>query len=220
MLPIELDPTRNSDVHAKRRCLAPHRDGRPENRSLSHRVEHRKLYVGGCQWRVVVEEGGPPAAPAAAALSSGRTVKLLEEHRLLQRRRRRRLRHLGDVVCGGFLRSCSTQTARRSSQPSIQLSSPTEPDRLTINAKARLRCQHRRRHANRSTGTEPDRRFLREEPTSSTSRRVDDVDAVRRSRLKKCRPCSRSTKRPEVLRGAQRYMQLSPKCCSGGRWSR
>jgi light-independent protochlorophyllide reductase subunit L len=134
-----------------------------------------------------IEAGGPPAGTGCGGYVTGQTVKLLKEHHLLEDTDVVIFDVLGDVVCGGFAAPlqhahyCLIVTAN-------DFDSIFAMNRIiaAIQAKAKnYRVRLGGVIANRSRETNEIDRFnaavgLR------TMAHFRDVDAIRRSRLKKC----------------------------------
>ena len=70
-----------------------------------------------------VEAGGPPAGTGCGGYVVGQTVKLLKEHHLLEDTDVVIFDVLGDVVCGGSRRRCSTRSGPSSSPPTTSIPS-------------------------------------------------------------------------------------------------
>ena len=134
-----------------------------------------------------VEAGGPPAGTGCGGYVVGQTVKLLKEHHLLEDTDVVIFDVLGDVVCGGFaapLLHADRGADRRRQR--LRLHLRHEPHRRGDRRQGEeLRRPARRRHR------QPQRR--RPTRSSATTRRpgcttlahFPDLDAIRRSRLKK-----------------------------------
>jgi hypothetical protein len=134
-----------------------------------------------------VEAGGPPAGTGCGGYVVGQTVKLLKEHHLLEDADVVVFDVLGDVVCGGF--AAPLQHADRAMIVAANdFDSIFAMNRIVaaIGAKARnYKVRLGGVIANRSAQTDQIDRF-NDAVGLSTMARFPDLDAIRRSRLKKC----------------------------------
>ena len=134
-----------------------------------------------------VESGGPPAGTGCGGYVTGQTVKLLKEHHLLEDTDVVIFDVLGDVVCGGFAAPlqhanyCLIVTAN-------DFDSIFAMNRIVSAIKAKAKNYKVRLGgvvANRSKDTDQIDKF-NERTGLRTMAHFKDVDAIRRSRLKKC----------------------------------
>ncbi|KGF95313.1 Light-independent protochlorophyllide reductase iron-sulfur ATP-binding protein ChlL [Prochlorococcus marinus str. MIT 9201] len=134
-----------------------------------------------------VESGGPPAGTGCGGYVTGQTVKLLKEHHLLEDTDVVIFDVLGDVVCGGFAAPlqhanyCLIVTAN-------DFDSIFAMNRIVSAIKAKAKNYKVRLGgvvANRSKDTDQIDKF-NERTGLKTMAHFRDVDAIRRSRLKKC----------------------------------
>ncbi len=134
-----------------------------------------------------VESGGPPAGTGCGGYVTGQTVKLLKEHHLLEDTDVVIFDVLGDVVCGGFAAPlqhanyCLIVTAN-------DFDSIFAMKRIVSAIKAKAKNYKVRLGgvvANRSKDTDQIDKF-NERTGLKTMAHFKDVDAIRRSRLKKC----------------------------------
>ena len=134
-----------------------------------------------------VESGGPPAGTGCGGYVTGQTVKLLKEHHLLEDTDVVIFDVLGDVVCGGFAAPlqhanyCLIVTAN-------DFDSIFAMNRIVSAIKAKAKNYKVRLAgvvANRSKDTDQIDKF-NERTGLKTMAHFKDVDAIRRSRLKKC----------------------------------
>jgi len=134
-----------------------------------------------------VESGGPPAGTGCGGYVTGQTVKLLNEHHLLEDTDVVIFDVLGDVVCGGFAAPlqhanyCLIVTAN-------DFDSIFAMNRIVSAIKAKAKNYKVRLGgvvANRSKDTDQIDKF-NERTGLKTMAHFKDVDAIRRSRLKKC----------------------------------
>ena len=134
-----------------------------------------------------VESGGPPAGTGCGGYVTGQTVKLLKEHHLLEDTDVVIFDVLGDVVCGGFAAPlqhanyCLIVTAN-------DFDSIFAMNRIVSAIKAKAKNYKVRLGgvvANRSKDTDQIDKF-NHRTGLKTMAHFKDVDAIRRSRLKKC----------------------------------
>ncbi len=134
-----------------------------------------------------VESGGPPAGTGCGGYVTGQTVKLLKEHHLLEDTDVVIFDVLGDVVCGGFAAPlqhanyCLIVTAN-------DFDSIFAMNRIVSAIKAKAKNYKVRLGgvvANRSKDTDQIDKF-NDRTGLKTMAHFKDVDAIRRSRLKKC----------------------------------
>jgi len=134
-----------------------------------------------------VESGGPPAGTGCGGYVTGQTVKLLKEHHLLEDTDVVIFDVLGDVVCGGFAAPlqhanyCLIVTAN-------DFDSIFAMNRIVSAIKAKAKNYKVRLGgvvSNRSKDTDQIDKF-NERTGLKTMAHFKDVDAIRRSRLKKC----------------------------------
>ena len=134
-----------------------------------------------------VESGGPPAGTGCGGYVTGQTVKLLKEHHLLEDTDVVIFDVLGDVVCGGFAAPlqhanyCLIVTANDFDSIFAMNRIVSAIEAKAKNYKVRLGGVV----ANRSKDTDQIDKF-NERTGLKTMAHFKDVDAIRRSRLKKC----------------------------------
>lgn len=156
-----------------------------------------------------VEAGGPPAGTGCGGYVVGQTVKLLKEHHLLEDTDVVIFDVLGDVVCGGF--AAPLQHADRALVITANdFDSIFAMNRIVAAIQAKSKNYKVRLGgviANRSKTTEQIDRFnavagLR------TMARFDDLDIIRRSRLKKSTLFEMESS-PELDAVTDEYMRLA-----------
>ncbi len=162
-----------------------------------------------------VEAGGPPAGTGCGGYVVGQTVKLLKQHHLLEDTDVVIFDVLGDVVCGGF--AAPLQHADAAIVVAANdFDSIFAMNRIVaaINAKAKnYNVRLAGVVANRSRETDEIDRFS----DAIGMRRLahfGDVDAIRRSRLKKC-TLFEMPDSPEVEEAREEYMNLARKLWAG-----
>jgi len=134
-----------------------------------------------------VEAGGPPAGTGCGGYVVGQTVKLLKQHHLLDDTDVVIFDVLGDVVCGGF--AAPLQHAERALVVAANdFDSIFAMNRIMAAIKAKAKNYDVRLAgvvANRSAATDEIDRFADATGLKRLAH-FRDVDAIRRSRLKKC----------------------------------
>ncbi len=162
-----------------------------------------------------VEAGGPPAGTGCGGYVVGQTVKLLKQHHLLEDRDVVIFDVLGDVVCGGF--AAPLQHADSAIVVAANdFDSIFAMNRIVaaINAKAKnYNVRLAGVVANRSAATDEIDRFS-EAIGMKRLAHFADLDAIRRSRLKKCTLFEMEDS-PEVEQAREEYMNLARKLWDG-----
>ncbi|KGG12849.1 MULTISPECIES: ferredoxin:protochlorophyllide reductase (ATP-dependent) iron-sulfur ATP-binding protein [Prochlorococcus] len=159
-----------------------------------------------------VESGGPPAGTGCGGYVTGQTVKLLKEHHLLEDTDVVIFDVLGDVVCGGFAAPlqhanyCLIVTAN-------DFDSIFAMNRIVaaINAKAKnYKVRLGGVIANRSAELDQIEKF-NERTGLKTMAHFRNVDAIRRSRLKKCTIFEMDSNEEGVQEVQNEYLSLARK---------
>ena len=162
-----------------------------------------------------VEAGGPPAGTGCGGYVVGQTVKLLKEHHLLEDTDVVIFDVLGDVVCGGF--AAPLQHADRALIVTANdFDSIFAMNRIVqaIGAKAKnYGVRLGGVIANRSAGTDQIDKF-NERTGLRTMARFPDLDAIRRSRLKKATLFEMEDS-PEVEAVREEYLRLAASLWAG-----
>jgi light-independent protochlorophyllide reductase subunit L len=171
--------------------------------------------VEGYNGVMCVEAGGPPAGTGCGGFVVGQTVKLLKEHRLLEDTDVVIFDVLGDVVCGGF--ASPLQHAQRALVVAANdFDSIFAMNRIisAIGAKAKnYEVRLGGVIANRSAATDEIDRYGAAVGLKRLAH-FPDLDAIRRSRLKKC-TLFEMDPTPEVVSVQNEYMQLADKLYTG-----
>ena len=156
-----------------------------------------------------VEAGGPPAGTGCGGYVVGQTVKLLKQHHLLEDTDVVIFDVLGDVVCGGF--AAPLQHAERAIVVAANdFDSIFAMNRIVaaINAKSRnYDVRLAGVVANRSAATDEIDRFNAATGLKRLAH-FQDLDAIRRSRLKKC-TLFEMPDSPDVIKAREEYLQLA-----------
>jgi len=162
-----------------------------------------------------VEAGGPPAGTGCGGYVVGQTVKLLKEHHLLEETDVVIFDVLGDVVCGGFAAPL-LHADRGLIVAANDFDSIFAMNRIVAAIQAKSKNYDVRIGgviANRSAATDQIDRFnavtgLR------TLAHFPDLDAIRRSRLKKA-TLFEMEPTPELLRVQEEYLRLADQLWAG-----
>lgn len=196
MLPTVIDVLESVDFHAE--------ELRPED-----------FVFEGYAGVMCVETGGPPAGTGCGGYVVGQTVKLLKAHHLLEDVDVVIFDVLGDVVCGGF--AAPLQHADRALIITANdFDSIFAMNRIVaaIGAKAKnYKVRLGGVVANRSADTDQIDKFT-EKVGMQLMARFPDLDAIRRSRLKKC-TLFEMEDTPEVRAVQQEYLDLGQRLLDG-----
>jgi light-independent protochlorophyllide reductase subunit L len=162
-----------------------------------------------------VEAGGPPAGTGCGGYVVGQTVKLLREHHLLEDTDVVIFDVLGDVVCGGF--AAPLQHADRALVVTANdFDSIFAMNRILAAIQAKSRNYDVRLGGvilNRSAGTDQIDKF-NAATGLSTLAHFPDLDAIRRSRLRKCTVFEMEDT-PEMQQVQQSYLELATALWAG-----
>ena len=157
-----------------------------------------------------VEAGGPPAGTGCGGYVVGQTVKLLKQHHLLEDTDVVIFDVLGDVVCGGF--AAPLQHAERALVVAANdFDSIFAMNRIAAAIKAKSKNYEVRLAgviANRSRETDEIDRFAAATGLERLAH-FRDVDAIRRSRLKKCTLFEMDEAEEGVLEAQAEYWRLA-----------
>ena len=156
-----------------------------------------------------VEAGGPPAGTGCGGYVVGQTVKLLKEHHLLDDADVVIFDVLGDVVCGGF--AAPLQHADRALIVTANdFDSIYAMNRIVAAVGAKAKNYNVRLAgcvANRSRETDQVDKFC-EQIGFERIAHLPDLDAIRRSRLKKCTLFEMDPE-PEIEAVQAEYLRLA-----------
>jgi len=162
-----------------------------------------------------VEAGGPPAGTGCGGYVVGQTVKLLKQHHLLEDTDVVIFDVLGDVVCGGF--AAPLQHAERALVVAANdFDSIFAMNRIVAAIGAKSKNYEVRLAgviANRSKATDEIDRFC-DAIGMQRLAHFRDVDAIRRSRLKKC-TLFEMDDCPEVIAAQDEYLRLAAMLWAG-----
>jgi light-independent protochlorophyllide reductase subunit L len=162
-----------------------------------------------------VEAGGPPAGTGCGGYVVGQTVKLLKQHHLLEDTDVVIFDVLGDVVCGGF--AAPLQHAERAVVVAANdFDSIFAMNRIVSAIRAKSKNYDVRMAgmiANRSAGTDEIDRF-NDAIGLKRLAHFPDLDAIRRSRLKKCTLFEMEST-PDVELAKAEYLRLAATLWAG-----
>ena len=163
-----------------------------------------------------VEAGGPPAGTGCGGYVVGQTVKLLKEHHLLEETDIVIFDVLGDVVCGGFAAPL-LHADRGLIVAANDFDSIFAMNRIVAAIKAKEKNYPVRLGGvivNRSAGTDQIERYNKA-TGMKTLAHLPDLDAIRRSRLKKA-VLFEMEDSPEVRIAQDEYIRLAETLWAGG----
>ncbi len=190
MLPTVIDVLESVNFHAE--------ELRPED-----------FVFEGYQGVMCVEAGGPPAGTGCGGYVVGQTVKLLKEHHLLEDTDVVIFDVLGDVVCGGF--AAPLQHAERAMIVTANdFDSIFAMNRIVQAIGAKSKNYQVRLGgviANRSAATDQIDKYNAQTGLKIAAH-LPDLDAIRRSRLKKC-TLFEMDPTPEIVAAQNEYLRLA-----------
>ena len=176
----------------------------------SEELETNDFMFEGYNGVMCIEAGGPPAGTGCGGYVTGQTVKLLKEHHLLEDTDVVIFDVLGDVVCGGFAAPlqhahyCLIVTANDFDSIFAMNRIVAAIQATAKNYKVRLGGII----ANRSEDTDQIDKF-NERVGLKTLAHFQAVDAIRRSRLKKCTIFEMEDDEPGVEAVQNEYLKLA-----------
>ncbi|MEM6678997.1 MAG: ferredoxin:protochlorophyllide reductase (ATP-dependent) iron-sulfur ATP-binding protein [Pseudomonadota bacterium] len=187
VLQIGCDPKHDS-TFTLTKCLVPTViDALQEVNFHTEELRAEDFVYEGYNGVMCVEAGGPPAGTGCGGYVVGQTVRLLKEHHLLEDTDVVIFDVLGDVVCGGF--AAPLQHADRAVIVTANdFDSIYAMNRIVAAVQAKSKNYTVRLAgcvANRSRETEQVDRYC-EKVGFKRLAHLPDLDAIRRSRLKKC----------------------------------
>lgn len=210
VLQIGCDPKHDSTFTLTKKLMPTVIDVMEEVDFHSEELRIEDFVWEGYNGVMCVEAGGPPAGTGCGGYVVGQTVKLLKEHHLLEDTDVVLFDVLGDVVCGGF--AAPLQHAHRSVIVTANdFDSIFAMNRIVqaINAKAKnYKVRIGGAIANRSRDTDQIERF-NARSGMKTLGHLPDLDAIRRSRLKKCTLFEMDEGDPEIAAVQQEYLRLA-----------
>ncbi|WP_294533320.1 ferredoxin:protochlorophyllide reductase (ATP-dependent) iron-sulfur ATP-binding protein [uncultured Rhodoblastus sp.] len=215
VLQIGCDPKHDSTFTLTKRLAPTVIDALEAVRFHVEELRPEDYVVEGYNGVLCVEAGGPPAGTGCGGFVVGQTVKLLKEHRLLDDTDIVVFDVLGDVVCGGFA-SPLQHADRALIVTANDFDSIFAMNRIVaaINAKAKnYDVRLGGVIANRSAGTDEIDRYCRETGLERVAH-IGDLDAVRRSRLKKCTLFEMDSS-PEIDKVCNEYLALAERLWQG-----
>lgn len=215
VLQIGCDPKHDSTFTLTRRMVPTVIDVLESVEFHSEELRVEDFVYEGYKGVQCVEAGGPPAGTGCGGYVVGQTVKLLKEHHLLEDTDVVIFDVLGDVVCGGF--AAPLQHAHRCLIVTANdFDSIFAMNRIiaAIQAKAKnYKVRVGGVVANRSKDTDQIDRF-NDAVGLKLAAHFPDLDAIRRSRLKKC-TIFEMEPTPEVVAVQNEYLRLAQSLLDG-----
>ncbi|HZF67456.1 MAG TPA: ferredoxin:protochlorophyllide reductase (ATP-dependent) iron-sulfur ATP-binding protein [Gemmatirosa sp.] len=215
VLQIGCDPKHDSTFTLTRRMVPTVIDVLESVEFHSEELRVEDFVYEGYKGVQCVEAGGPPAGTGCGGYVVGQTVKLLKEHHLLEDTDVVIFDVLGDVVCGGF--AAPLQHAHRCLIVTANdFDSIFAMNRIIAAIQAKSKNYKVRVGgviANRSKDTEQIDRF-NDRVGLKLAAHFPDLDAIRRSRLKKCTIFEMDAT-PEVVAVQNEYLRLAQSLIDG-----
>ena len=209
VLQIGCDPKHDSTFTLTKRMIPTVIDVLESVDFHAEELRAEDFVVEGYGGVMCVEAGGPPAGTGCGGYVVGQTVKLLKEHHLLEDTDVVIFDVLGDVVCGGF--AAPLQHAERAIVVAANdFDSIFAMNRIVAAISAKSKNYDVRLAgvvANRSRETDEIDRFC-DQIGMQRLAHFKDVDAIRRSRLKKCTLFEMGDD-PEVIEAQNEYLRLA-----------
>jgi light-independent protochlorophyllide reductase subunit L len=187
VLQIGCDPKHDSTFTLTKQLLPTVIDVLEQVNFHSEELRVEDFVFQGYNGVMCVEAGGPPAGTGCGGYVVGQTVKLLKEHHLLEETDVVIFDVLGDVVCGGFA-SPLQHADLGLIVAANDFDSIFAMNRIVAAIQAKAKNYDVRLGGvivNRSAGTDQIERF-NAATGMKTLAHFPDLDAIRRSRLKKC----------------------------------
>jgi light-independent protochlorophyllide reductase subunit L len=215
VLQIGCDPKHDSTFTLTKRLMPTVIDVLESVDFHAEELEVEDFVYEGYNGVMCVEAGGPPAGTGCGGYVVGQTVKLLKEHHLLEDTDVVIFDVLGDVVCGGF--AAPLQHADRALIVTANdFDSIFAMNRIVSAILAKSKNYDVRLAgviANRSAATDEIDRF-NDATGLKTLAQFPDLDAIRRSRLKKCTLFEMDPS-PELEAVQQEYLRLAANLWAG-----
>ena len=209
VLQIGCDPKHDSTFTLTKKLMPTVIDALEQVEFHSEELRVEDFMFEGYNGVMCVEAGGPPAGTGCGGYVVGQTVKLLKQHHLLEDTDVVIFDVLGDVVCGGF--AAPLQHAERALVVAANdFDSIFAMNRIVAAIGAKAKNYDVRLAgvvANRSRETDEIDRFCGEIGMQRLAH-FQDLDAIRRSRLKKC-TLFEMDDCPEVLAAQLEYIRLA-----------
>jgi light-independent protochlorophyllide reductase subunit L len=197
LMPTVIDVLKDVDFHAE--------ELRPED-----------FVYEGYNGVMCVEAGGPPAGTGCGGYVVGQTVKLLKQHHLLDDTDVVIFDVLGDVVCGGF--AAPLQHADRALIVTANdFDSIYAMNRIIAAVQAKAKNYNVRLAgcvANRSRDTDEVDRYCKVVGFKRLAH-LPDLDAIRRSRLKKCTLFEMDSQEEDIAAVQREYIRLAETLFNG-----
>ncbi len=210
VLQIGCDPKHDSTFTLTKKLMPTVIDVLEEVEFHSEELRPEDYMFEGYNGVMCVEAGGPPAGTGCGGYVVGQTVKLLKQHHLLEDTDVVIFDVLGDVVCGGF--AAPLQHAERALVVAANdFDSIFAMNRIVAAIGAKAKNYEVRLAgviANRSRETDEIDRFA-DKIGMERLAHFKDLDAIRRSRLKKCTLFEMDSDDPDVHAAQMEYIRLA-----------
>ncbi len=215
VLQIGCDPKHDSTFTLTKRLVPTVIDSLAEVDFHSEELRPEDFVYEGYNGVMCVEAGGPPAGTGCGGYVVGQTVRLLKEHHMLEDTDVVIFDVLGDVVCGGF--AAPLQHAERALVVTANdFDSIYAMNRIVAAVQAKSANYAVRLAgcvANRSRETNEVDRYCNTVGFKRLAH-LPDLDALRRSRLKKC-TLFEMEQSPEVVAVQAEYIRLAETLWAG-----
>jgi light-independent protochlorophyllide reductase subunit L len=215
VLQIGCDPKHDSTFTLTKKLMPTVIDVLEQVEFHSEELRPEDYMFEGYNGVMCVEAGGPPAGTGCGGYVVGQTVKLLKQHHLLEDTDVVIFDVLGDVVCGGF--AAPLQHAERALVVAANdFDSIFAMNRIVAAIEAKAKNYEVRLAgviANRSAATDEIDRFANATGLKRLAH-FRDLDAIRRSRLKKC-TLFEMEETPEVIAAQAEYLRLAQQLWDG-----
>jgi light-independent protochlorophyllide reductase subunit L len=215
VLQIGCDPKHDSTFTLTKRLMPTVIDVLEQVNFHAEELRVEDFVYEGYNGVMCVEAGGPPAGTGCGGYVVGQTVKLLKEHHLLEDTDVVIFDVLGDVVCGGF--AAPLQHADRALIVTANdFDSIFAMNRIVQAIGAKSKNYNVRLGgviANRSAATDQIDKFNAVAGLQNLAR-FPDLDAIRRSRLKKATLFEMEDS-PEVRAVQEEYLRLAARLWAG-----
>jgi light-independent protochlorophyllide reductase subunit L len=215
VLQIGCDPKHDSTFTLTKKLMPTVIDVLEQVNFHSEELRTEDFVYQGYNGVMCVEAGGPPAGTGCGGYVVGQTVKLLKEHHLLEETDVVIFDVLGDVVCGGF--AAPLQHADRALIVTANdFDSIFAMNRIVQAIGAKSKNYNVRLGgviANRSADTDQIDKFNKVCGLQNLAR-FPDLDAIRRSRLKKATLFEMEDS-PEIRAVQEEYLRLAARLWAG-----
>jgi light-independent protochlorophyllide reductase subunit L len=216
VLQIGCDPKHDSTFTLTKRMVPTVIDTLESVEFHSEELRPEDFVYEGYEGVMCVEAGGPPAGTGCGGYVVGQTVKLIKQHHLLDDTDVVIFDVLGDVVCGGF--AAPLQHADRALIVTANdFDSIYAMNRIIAAVQAKAKNYNVRLAgcvANRSKDTDEVDRYCNVVGFKRLAH-LPDLDAIRRSRLKKCTLFEMGDSDEDIVHVQKEYIRLAETLYAG-----